>query len=226
MRMLRFLVSLLPSLAGCAVSNGLECGDLDPNTSISACTMMIQSGEYRGRNLAGKLIIRGQSYVRVQQYERAIADFNRAITLAASDEASNWLTAASYDRHYLLLERADASFLNGDFEHSIADYSEAEQRYRERYPIAPERHVASGTWPIVFSRGKAYYLKGDRARAESDLARATELCIVGAPTRNRDAHEVFCRGIPARGLTEAAARKIVPTTNNMILVGFSAYSFK
>lgn len=63
------------------------CNDVkaEPNNRISACTSLIQSGKQQGTALAKILQNRGAAYHDSEDYDRAIADFDKSIQLDPSD---------------------------------------------------------------------------------------------------------------------------------------------
>ncbi len=57
----------------------------DPDLQIGACTAVIRSGDWSGKNLAIAYNQRGAAYISLKQYTRAIEDFDRAIRLEPGD---------------------------------------------------------------------------------------------------------------------------------------------
>jgi len=115
----------------------------DLDGQIKGCTQAIQSGKYRGKNLAWAYINRGSVYDYQRDFDRAIADLDVAIRLDPDSVAAYQNRAASYrnkgqlDRALADLNRAaqldpqDArTFLSrgviyfklGETKRSIADY--------------------------------------------------------------------------------------------------------
>src|SRR4051794_21411179 len=59
-----------------------QCDDLrEPEPRIAACTQSIHSGKWKGRNQAINYLNRGWAYGGKGDYERAIADYNQAISI-------------------------------------------------------------------------------------------------------------------------------------------------
>jgi tetratricopeptide (TPR) repeat protein len=197
-------LGVLFGLAGCAAPHGPACGDADIATSLAVCTEMIESGRYVGRKLADPYGIRAQTYVRVRDYDRALADFDRAIELGVNAEPIKaWIPAlVPTDRYEFLIARGNVHYLKGDYRSAVSDYSNALERYEMRYPLSPGGWVAFNIWGLVYTRGKAYYMQGDRARATADFTAAMHLCLAGTRLRTHD----FCRELPMLGPVEAATR--------------------
>ena len=80
--------------------------------ALQACTRAINSGEYKGVDLANAYINRGAEWLRKEDYDRAIADSTEALklfpesTLAHNNRGLAW-------KH------------KGDLDRALADYSEA-----------------------------------------------------------------------------------------------------
>jgi tetratricopeptide (TPR) repeat protein len=89
------------------------CDDLrGPEPSISACTQSINSGKWKGRNQAINCNNRGLAYSAKGDNDRAIADYNQAISLAPKDGHAYFYRALAYSA-------------KGDNDRAIADYNQA-----------------------------------------------------------------------------------------------------
>lgn len=77
--------------------------------SVKACTLVIQSGRWKGSNVTWAYQNRGLTYWARRQFDAAIADFNKAISLKPGDAKSFLYRGAVYDdlRRY---EEAIADF--------------------------------------------------------------------------------------------------------------------
>ena len=64
---------------------GVSTNFQSPESLISGCTAVIQSGIHSGRNLVVAFTNRGRGYQGTWQYERAFADFDQAIRLDPDD---------------------------------------------------------------------------------------------------------------------------------------------
>jgi lipoprotein NlpI len=119
--------------------NWKQCSpdDVSPALRIRACTAIIQSGRETPRNLA------------IAFYNRAIADYDRAIQLHPSD-------AQAFNN------RGVAYRAKGENERAIADYDEAIR-------LNPSFATAS------YNRGIVYRTKGDNDRAIADYDQAIRL---------------------------------------------------
>ena len=74
------LVLLAPARADFADDQRV-CNDWKAPEAVLACTRQIQSGQWRGRDLAISYTHRGYAYGAKGDYDRAIADFNESIRL-------------------------------------------------------------------------------------------------------------------------------------------------
>lgn len=126
-----------------------SCTDSNPDTSIGACTAIIQSGGETGANLAAAFYNRGIAYRHKGQNDRAIQDYDRAIRLNPDDaEAFN--------------NRAVAYFDNFQYDRAIQDYDQAIR-------LKPDNAGA------LINRGIAYFDKLQYGRAIEDYDQAIRL---------------------------------------------------
>ncbi len=116
---------------------------------IAACSTIIASSDTTPENLSIALQNRGLSFVGESNYERAIVDFDRALSITPENA---WL-------HY---NRALASYHSGDFEGSIRFNTQAIQRDAR---FAKAYH----------NRGNAYLANDDRESALRDYNEAVLL---------------------------------------------------
>ena len=135
-------VLVLPAAAGGAD----ECVKGTGDEKIAACTRSINSGLWKGPNLAWAYTNRGIAYRAKGEPDRAIADYDKAIWL-------NPKFADAYNR------RGSAYDDRGDRDRAIADYDQAirlNPNFAEAYN----------------NRGIAYRAKGQPDRAIADYDRA------------------------------------------------------
>ena len=151
-----------------------------PDRQIAACTAIIESGRENKENLGIAYTDRGGAYEHKGQYDRAIADFDRAIALRPDGVAFNDrcfaraianrdLGAALADCNRALeLLANDTSVLDsrgfvyfrlGQFDKAIADYDAA---------LRGDPESASS----LYVRGLAKRHKGDTAGGDADIAAA------------------------------------------------------
>jgi len=95
---------------------------------------------------------RGEAYFRKGDYDRAIFDYDQALSIDP-----NYKTA-----YYLYENRGTAYLMKGDYERAIADYHQALR-------INPNDANA------YYNRGTAYFNKGDFEEAISDFNKALEI---------------------------------------------------
>jgi tetratricopeptide (TPR) repeat protein len=86
--------------------------DASPDQQISGCSALIDSGRGNDRGLSEALYNRGNAYTATGDFERAIADYDRAIRLSPA-------MAVAYDNRGLVYSKKN------QFGRAIADYDEA-----------------------------------------------------------------------------------------------------
>ncbi len=124
-----------------------ECAQAqDLDGSIAACTRIIRSGAEKGHDFALAFYDRGNAYKAKGDYDRAILDYNQALSIDPN-------YASVYNN------RAVAYHNKGDYDHGIADYNKA-------IAIDP-KHLNS-----YIGRGDEYLQKKDYDRAIADLNKA------------------------------------------------------
>jgi tetratricopeptide (TPR) repeat protein len=121
----------------------------DADTSIKACSSIIDSSAETGENHAYALGSRGNAYLKKGDADHAIADFDNAIELKP-------------DYAYGFNSRGYAYETKGDHARAIADYDKAIQ-------LKPDMVAA------YVNRGAAYMAKGSSDAAIADFNRAIEL---------------------------------------------------
>jgi tetratricopeptide (TPR) repeat protein len=111
-----FMIALL--LPAAASADDLDFCRSDNKTApvtaaiLDACTRLIASGRYTGRDLAGIMLNRGNAYYNGQDYPRAIADYDEAIRLDPKASAA-------------FSQRGNAYYAKGDLPHALADFNQA-----------------------------------------------------------------------------------------------------
>jgi lipoprotein NlpI len=127
-----------------------QCDDLrDPDPRIVACTQSIKSGKWKGNNQAINYGNRGKAYEDKGEDDRAIADYNTAISINPKNPTFYNNRGIAY-RH------------KGNLEQAIADYSQA-------INLNPKDHDA------YYNRGISYRNKGELDRAIADYSEAIRL---------------------------------------------------
>lgn len=135
---------LLKRLETC---NGVGTASLD--LQINGCTALIESGALAPQGLAVAFTIRGNGYVRKQDYDRAIGDYNDAIRLDAN------YSKAFNDRGVAYQKKVE-------FDRAIADFDQA-IRLNPNYAIA------------FANRAQVYQTKGEFDRAVRDYGEVVRL---------------------------------------------------
>ena len=125
------------------------CRDANGDVAIAACTRSISSARLHGHNLALEYNDRGFHYASKGDYDRAIADYNKAIRL---------------DPKFVLTynNRGNAYREKGDNDRGIADYNQAMR-------LDPKDVLA------YYNRGNAYYDSGADDRAIADFTEAIQI---------------------------------------------------
>jgi tetratricopeptide (TPR) repeat protein len=140
-----------PALTSAALAqNSARCLNSDksvqPDASIGGCNAVIQETT---KNLAAAFYYRGSAFTAKRDFDRALADFNHAISIDP--------TEADY-----LNGRAGAYEGKNDIERAMADYDKA-------IKLNPKSVYA------LNNRGATFQRKGDYARASSDYGEVTRL---------------------------------------------------
>ena len=138
-------------LTGARADGGADCTKGSEDTRIKGCSGIIESGRLFGKpiskgNLASTYYNRGVAYKNTGRYDRAIADYTKAIKLNPKH---------AYGYHNRGITYSD----KGDYDRAIADYDKA---------IGLNPKYASA----YFNRGVAYGDKGDYERAIADYTQA------------------------------------------------------
>lgn len=170
--------------------------------AVGACTAIIQSGQETQENLVVAFNNRGWAHFRLQDYPRAIADYDQSLQLNP-----NYSTA--------LHNRGSAYHMQGEYARAIVDYdaaikidpANANLRYDhglsnhelDNYPVA----IASYSEAIRLNpsdaeafhrRGRAYYQQSQHQQAISDLNEALRLNPQSAEAFDQRG-EVYRQGI-------------------------------
>ena len=176
---------LMPRDSVDARSDEEICFDLEGSVTktVPACTALIDSGRYRGQELANIYFERGMSFRSWGKIDRAIADFEESSRIFPFWAGHEWLggiyeergvldkalaeyseiirlepqKAAGYER------RADLWMKKGEYEKAIADWTEA---IRFEHPLTVVREYSQ--------RAAAHRILGHRAEALADLHSAIE----------------------------------------------------
>jgi tetratricopeptide (TPR) repeat protein len=165
-----------------------ECDNSRSNeVALKACTAIIDAGTEPSPKLAIAYNMRATVHQRMNEPDKAIADFSSGIRLMEDAGNSGWELAFIY---YM---RANVHRMKGDFDQAIADHTAAIR-------IAPG-------WDKPYNdRGAIYFQLGDFARAIEDISKV----ISFRPDSPRVADSYAIRamlhhrvGEPARGLPDA-----------------------
>lgn len=124
-------------------------GNVTPRLRVSACTEIIESDIFSGKDLAAIFNNRGLSYQMSRDYARSIADFDQAIQLDPGHQSAFFNRARSYH-------------LQKDYDRALADYDKA---------IALDPKDAGA----YMNRGSVHHESGDTKRAIADYGEAIQL---------------------------------------------------
>jgi tetratricopeptide (TPR) repeat protein len=165
-----------------AADDFTTCAKESGDVALAACSRAIASGRYSGRDLAVLYGNRGVEYGNKHDFDRALADFDRAIKIDAKyatayyNRGTVWAKtdlgraiadfdqAVRFDPNYAAAYNSRGSAWNGkgDRDRAIADYSQAikvDAEYAKAY----------------YNRGLAFERKGDLKRALADFKKFAEL---------------------------------------------------
>ena len=170
------------SMAAAAADDAQTCRTPGDN-SIPACTRLIASGKYRGRELAAIYAMRAVLWYKKDDLDRAIGDYGDSIRNDPTIALVHFGRGAAFKQR-------------GDLDRAIADFNEAIRRdpkivfaYNVRGIALNEkgevdRAIADFTEAIrlapnevngYFNRGSAYSSKGDRDHAMADFGAVVRL---------------------------------------------------
>ena len=122
-----------------------------PAEKVAACTRLIDTGRLNGKDLAAVYANRADRYRLLEQYDRALEDFDRAFKLNPTNP-------------FAYLNRAEVWRLKGNDDQAIADASRAIQ-------LDP---ALNSPWTI---RGLIYEKIGAIAKAREDFNHALEIPV-------------------------------------------------
>lgn len=141
----------------------------NPDVALQGCTAVIASGQLSGEDLAKALNNRGLAYSNKANYDQAIQDFDRALSLKPD-------TVEALNNRGLAYEQ------KGDFDRAMQDYDEA-IRLQPGYASA------------FNNRGLLYAeRKGDHNRAIKDFDQAIRLRPDFAEALSNRAHSYYATG--------------------------------
>ena len=72
-------------------------GGPSPDQQITSCTSLIESGSYNGQDLARTYFSRAMGYLRKQDLDRAIEDFDAGLALDPDNPAALYNRAIGYE---------------------------------------------------------------------------------------------------------------------------------
>lgn len=203
--MLRLFILIIAMASACATAfaqsgdkDWQACAGDDDDIAIRACTRIINAGRVKGKDLGTVYYNRGLSLRRKDEFDRAIADYTKALQYIPNDskvfnnrgvayelKRQFDLAIADYERAMKLApadpkpysNRGDVHRKRGDYKQAIADYSRA-------ISLDPTRAIEHSDLAEV------YMLTGQFDLALANAARSVEL------DRNRSAG-YFARGLSA-----------------------------
>src|SRR5712692_2691261 len=143
-----------------------------PRLRIDGCTAAIQSNRFSGQDLYTAFYNRGIAYFKLNQYDRAIADFDQAIELDPNS-------------FHALSNRGTAYARTREYDRAIEDFNQAIR--------------LNASYAITFNnRGSAYAKKGEYDRAIEDFEHAIRLDPKDLSARNNRKLAEHLKGKTAR----------------------------
>ena len=182
--------------AGTASEQADACSKSSGDQAITACTWVIQSGQWTDTELANAFYNRGNAYESQGQYQNAIQDYEKTILLERSDLAgaiNNRGNAYNHlgDHQRAMQDYEEAIRLKSDFFAAFIDrgnayvavgqYQRGIEDYDQAIRLKPDFAAAFN------NRGTAYASLGQYERAIHDYDRAIQL-------KPEDANSFFNRG--------------------------------
>ncbi len=195
-------ILLTAALAGPAAAQQQQdiCATGSGDVAIAACTQAIESGRFRGHELALKFSNRGVEWRLKQDYARAVSDYDEAIRLDPDYADAYYNRCIAYNRQQKY-DRAlpdctkaialgpTANALNATGQEkltndrSMSDYfAQRGISYHGKHEL--DRAIADYSEALrlypsnvnaLNNRARAYEQKGERARAKADLDAAKRL---------------------------------------------------
>ena len=186
----RTLCLLVAAVAACGLPSSLPAHaltqhDIDrctenakPNDAIAACTIVITSGRWKGKDLAGATYNRALAYRRAGDYDRALADLTDAIKADPGKVAS-------------IIERGVVYRAKGTLDRAIEDYDNA-------LAICAKSPCGEQTQAAAYAgRGDTWRDKGDNDRALADYAEAIRVAPKNATLYEvRGRAELYAGSLP------------------------------
>jgi tetratricopeptide (TPR) repeat protein len=111
-----------------------DCANKDPDRAIRGCTAIIEHGNETPNIFATAFANRGVAYARKKDYDRAIADYTRAIEIDPRD-------AKTYNNRGL------AYSIKGDYQRAISDLTAAVELHPKK--AEPAANTAAPTRPAA-----------------------------------------------------------------------------
>src|SRR6185437_12876714 len=155
-----------------------QANEFSPDLAIGGCTTLIQSGRYNRKNLAIIFYDRGTAYLDGKKdYDRAIADYDQAITL----DSKYVFAYSNRGKAYQIGKK--------DYDRAIADYGRA-------IKLDPKNATAYYNRGSAYQIGKKIY---DRAIADYDRAITLDpknaIAYVGRGNAYQDGKKDYDRAI-------------------------------
>lgn len=187
------ILSTFPAVAQTSAQWQFCTGNPDVNwdKQIATCSSLIQDGKETTKDTAGAYNNRGNAYTALRDYDRAIADFNKAIELDPKNFGA-------------FNNRGTAFRAKNDNDRALADYSAA-------IKLAP-------TFAVAYkNRGVVNFAKGDNDRAIADYSEAIRLDPRYVVAYNNRAWSYHVKGDDVKGLADAdKAVALAPKDANSI----------
>jgi len=156
-----------------------RCDESKPTGEvIAACTAVITSGRWKGKELAWAYYVRGNAYRKSGDYNRSIVDLTSAIKAEPGKAAS-------------VIDRGNAYRAKGELDRAIDDFNNA-------VAFCGQGNCAQQTYAAAYgNRAAAWRDKGDNGRALADYAEAIRLDPKSALIyENRARVELYAGSLP------------------------------
>jgi tetratricopeptide (TPR) repeat protein len=161
------------------LSTCMGLNNATPKDQVPACTKIINSGDVKHPHIGDYYATRGAAYFALQQFDKALADLNKALSVRKAPEflfqralvymAKNNNDSAKADLAEVMKLKPEFSpsyMMRGLIAYQAGEYAEAVTYFNGAVQRVPTYYQA------IFARGASKKKSGDEAGGEADLKAA------------------------------------------------------